>query len=80
MIQKIRAIYRNGVFRPKSPCSLPEDAEFDLLIQQAAVSPPTVTDAAERKRILQQLVERMQQNPIPSSAPKLRREDLHERR
>jgi hypothetical protein len=40
--------------------------------------PPEVTNPQERSLILEQVVERMQQNPIPADAPPLTRELLHE--
>ena len=49
-------------------------------IQRLPVSPPEVADSAERASILRAVVKRMQQNPIPVAAPRLLREELHERR
>ena len=81
MAQRLRAIYQNGAFVPQSPCELPENSEVDLVIESPRVLPPLVTDPAERKRILERMVERMRMNPIPADAPRhFTREELHERR
>ena len=79
MIHRIRAIYRNGAFCPEAPCDLPENSEVDLLVEETNVRSPSVTDPAERIRILQRITERMQSNPLPSGAPRFSRDELHER-
>ena len=80
MIQRIRAVYRNGAFCPETPCDLPDDSEVDLLVQEANVRGPSVTDPDERARILHRITERMQNNPLPSGTPPFSRDELHERR
>ena len=80
MSQRLKAIYREGVFIPQTPCDLPEDSEVELIIEEPRVIPPAVTDPEERKRILKRMVERMRANPIPADAPRFTREELHERR
>ncbi|MGH9898678.1 MAG: hypothetical protein ACRD4L_07510 [Pyrinomonadaceae bacterium] len=42
--------------------------------------PPLVTDEAERKRLLQELVQEMKSHPMTDNPPRLSREDLQERR
>jgi predicted DNA-binding antitoxin AbrB/MazE fold protein len=81
MSQRVRAIYQGGAFIPQVPCDLPENTEVELIIETPRVIPSKVTDPDERKRILQQMVERMLTNPIPADAPRrFTREELHERR
>lgn len=80
MSQRLKAIYREGVFIPQAPCNLPEDSEVELIIEKPRVIPPAVIDPEERKRILKRMVERMQANPIPANSPRYTREELHERR
>jgi predicted DNA-binding antitoxin AbrB/MazE fold protein len=80
MAQRLRAIYQNGAFVPQSPCDLPENSEVDLVIEGPHVLPPLVTDPDERKRIMEELVQNMRDNPIPENAPHFTREELHERR
>ena len=80
MAQRIKAIYQDGAFVPQSPCDLPENAEVDLVIERPHVLPPLVTDPDERKRIMEELVQNMRDNPLPENAPHFTREELHERR
>jgi len=75
----LRAVYRNGVFVPQTACHLPENSEVELVVQGPLIIPPSVTDPQERARIRKRVVERMRQNPIPADAPRLTREQLHER-
>ena len=80
MIRRIRAVYRDGAFRPETPCDLPDNSQVELLIQENSVQKPGVTDPDERLRILRQVTGRMQGNPIPPGAPRFSRDELHERR
>jgi predicted DNA-binding antitoxin AbrB/MazE fold protein len=80
MSRTIRATYRQGAFIPAEPCDLPEGAEVELAVQGPFYRPPLVTDPVERARLLQQLTERMQQNPLPPDAPRFSRDELHARR
>ncbi|MGI2906451.1 antitoxin family protein [Tolypothrix sp. VBCCA 56010] len=76
----VKAIYRNGAFVLQTPCNLAEGTEVELFIQSPQVVSPSISDAETKQRFLKSLVERMQQNPIPSNAPRFTREMLHERR
>jgi predicted DNA-binding antitoxin AbrB/MazE fold protein len=69
MAQRLRVIYQNGAFVPQSPCDLPENSEVDLVIERTQLLPPLVTDPEERKRIMEELVQNMRDNPIPENAP-----------
>ena len=83
MVQRLKAIYRDGAFIPQAPCNLPENSEVDLIIedtQNPRLLPPKVTDPEERKRIMSELIQNMRDNPIPADAPRFTREELHERR
>jgi hypothetical protein len=80
MITSMRAIYRDGNFCPETPCDVPENAEVELLIQGPAILRPSVTDPCERAQVLRRVTQRMQHNPLPPAAPRLSRNDLHERR
>jgi predicted DNA-binding antitoxin AbrB/MazE fold protein len=79
MPQALKAIYRNGTFILQNPCNLPEGVEVELFVQSSQVIPPQITDIGVRQNFLKQLVERMQQNPIPSNSPRFTRDILHER-
>jgi predicted DNA-binding antitoxin AbrB/MazE fold protein len=80
MSQTFKAIYRDGAFIPQTPCDLPDGAEVELTIHAPHIIPAKVKDPEERKRILHDLVERMEQNPIPADAPRWTRDEIHERR
>ncbi len=81
MSQRLRAIYQGGAFIPQGPCDLPENSEVELVIEIPRVQPPPVTDPEERKRIMNELIQSMRDNPIPADAPRrFTREELHERR
>jgi predicted DNA-binding antitoxin AbrB/MazE fold protein len=80
MIEHIRAIYREGAFHPVVPCSIPEEAEVDLVVEARVSSASAPPLASERAQLLKQLTERMRNNPLPASAPRFSREQLHERR
>ena len=75
-----KAISRNGVFVPTSPCEIPENTEVQVWLHSPYVIPPEVTDPEEKKRLLREVVEEMQKNPVPLNAPRFTREELHERR
>ena len=79
MSQRIKAVFHDGAFVPKQPCSLPEGSEVELTVE-GPLSIPEGTDPEERQRIMKALIERMRQNPIPSDAPQFIRGELHERR
>jgi predicted DNA-binding antitoxin AbrB/MazE fold protein len=80
MIQRIRAIYRDGAFRPEKPCEFRENAEVELLVEETTVCAPSVSDRSERLRILRRITERMPSNPLPSAALHFSRDELLERR
>jgi predicted DNA-binding antitoxin AbrB/MazE fold protein len=76
----VKAVYHKGVFVPQEPCNIPEGLEVELIIQGPLLLPPEIKGAKEKKQILSIIVERMQQNIIPTEAPRLTREALHDRR
>jgi predicted DNA-binding antitoxin AbrB/MazE fold protein len=80
MSDKLKAIFNHGAFVPQEPVNLPEGSEVELIVQGPFVVPPIVKNSEEQKRIVRSVVQRMKQNPIPAGAPRLRREELHERR
>lgn len=79
MPHALKAIYRNGTFILQTSCDLPEGAEVELLVQSPQVVSPPISAPETKQRFLKSLIERMQQNPIPLDAPRLTREELHER-
>jgi hypothetical protein len=80
MNYRTKAVYRNGAFVPEKACDLPEESEVELFVQGPPVIPPEVTDPEEKQRILEELIESFERNPIPPGAPRFTREELHERR
>jgi len=80
MGQKIRAVYRAGSFIPQEPCHFPEDSTVDLVVLEPLTEPPCVSDPAARALILRTVTERMQQCPLQENAPRLSRDQMHERR
>jgi predicted DNA-binding antitoxin AbrB/MazE fold protein len=80
MSQTLKAIYRDGAFVPQSPCDLPDGVEVEITVRAPNLIPPTVTDPEERRRLMDELIQNMLDNPIPENAPRLTREELHERR
>ena len=80
MPQAFKAVYRSGTFILQTACNLPEGAEVELFVKSSQFTPPKLTNISARRNFLKLLVERMQQNPIPSDAPCFTRDMLHERR
>ena len=80
MLNRLRAVYQAGMFIPEEPFDLPENTHVELIVNDPYTCPPEITDPAERSRILEQIVADMKSNPFPASAPRLTREELHERR
>ena len=80
MNQLLKAIYHNGTFILETPCDLPEGTEVELLIESPKIISPPIADGEAKQHFLESLIERMQQNQIPSNAPKFTRKMLHERR
>ena len=76
----IRAIFRDGKFVPIEPFTFPESQEVEITVQWPRIIPPAITDPAARAKAMEELVARMQANPLPANAPKLTRDQLHERR
>ena len=81
MSQIIEAIYEEGVLKPLEPLNLEEHTKVQIQIAEpgSRVIAPEITNPDEKARILKQVIQRMQQNPIPANAPRLTREELHER-
>ena len=81
MQDSFRAVYRNGAFVPVVPCSLPEETEVQVVVQdKPQIIPPRIADPQERSRVRREIVASMRRNPIPQDAPRFTREELHERR
>jgi hypothetical protein len=77
---RIRAVFRDGKFEPVEPCALPESQEVEITVESPRIIPPSITDLAQRAKAMEELVARMQAQPLPPDAPKLTRDEMHERR
>ena len=83
MSVRLKAIYKEGVFVPVpngGKLNVPENAEVEITVHDPYVLPPTATSAEERERALSELMESWQQHPLTGEAPRLTRNELHERR
>jgi predicted DNA-binding antitoxin AbrB/MazE fold protein len=80
MSQRIKAVFQNGAFVPQQPCDLPEGSVVELTVYDPYTIPPAIKDRVQRAAMLQELVQRMRDNPIPEAAPSFTRDELHERR
>jgi predicted DNA-binding antitoxin AbrB/MazE fold protein len=81
MATYVEAVFEHGAFVPDTPFDLPDGTRVLLTVQpRAGVAPPSVPDAEERAQLLRALVEDMKGNPVPPSAPRFTRDELHERR
>lgn len=77
---RIRAVFRDGKFVPVESCQLLESQEVELTVESPHISLPTNTDPAVRARAMEELVARMKGQPLRPDAPKLTRDEMHERR
>lgn len=77
---RIRAVFLDGKFVPTEPCALPEKSEVELTVEPSQNLPPTVTDARQREQLMRELLARMTAASLASNAPRLSRDELHERR
>jgi predicted DNA-binding antitoxin AbrB/MazE fold protein len=83
MSLRIKAIYKDGAFVPLTngeKLNVRENAEVELTISNPYVVPPTANTEEERERALQELLESWRQHPLHGDAPRLTRDELHERR
>ncbi len=83
MSVRLKAIYRDGTFVPipnGEKLNVPENAEVELTVHDPRLLPPTATTDEERERALRELLESWRQHPLRGDAPRLTRDELHERR
>ena len=79
MAQRLRAVFHEGHFIPTESCDIPDGAEVNLTVDVPHIVPPRVEDPESRRRIIAGMVERMHKNPLPVDAPRVTRDQLHER-
>jgi hypothetical protein len=83
MSVRLKAIYRDGAFVPVpngERLNVPENTEVEITVHDPYILPPTATSDEERERALRELIESWQQHPLTGDAPRLTRDELHERR
>jgi len=83
MSLRLKAIYKDGAFVPISngdKLKVSENAEVEITVHDPYVVPATATSDEERQRALRELMESWQQHPLRGDAPRLTRDELHERR
>jgi predicted DNA-binding antitoxin AbrB/MazE fold protein len=76
MPETVTAVFEHGVFRPESPCDLPEGSRVVLAIQDEPKKP---LSEEERRAIRRRVVARMRRSPLPADAPQFRRDDIYDR-
>jgi hypothetical protein len=83
MSLRLKAIYKDGAFVPISngeKLNVSENAEVEITVHDPNVVSATTTSDEERQRALRELMESWQQHPLRGDAPRLTRDELHERR
>lgn len=79
MNQRVRAVFRHGVFELKEPFDLPEEFEVELVVETPRIEAPRVKDPEQRARLMEEFVESVRRNPFPADRPVWTRDELHER-
>lgn len=83
MSVRLKAIYKNGAFVPVAngeKLNVAENAEVELTVHNPYIVPATAKTEEERERALRYLLESWKQHPLAPDAPRLTRDELHERR
>lgn len=83
MSLRLKAIYKDGAFVPipnGEKLNVSENAEVEITVHDPYVVPATATSDEDRERALRELLETWQQHPLRGDAPRVTRDELHERR
>lgn len=83
MSVRLKAIYRDGTFVPLTngeKLNVAENAEVELTLHDPYVLPATATSDAERERAVRELFASWDAHPLRGDAPRLTRDEMHERR
>jgi hypothetical protein len=83
MSLRLKAIYKDGTFVPLTngeKLDVPENAEVELTVHNPYLVPAKATTDEERKRALRELFASWDAHPLRPDAPRLTRDELHERR
>jgi hypothetical protein len=82
MSLRLKAIYKNGAFVPIAngeKLNVPENAEVELTVHNPYIVPATATEE-ERERAWRELFASWDAYPLRADAPRLTRDEMHERR
>lgn len=79
MVDTVTAVFEHGVFLPDSPCDLPEGSRVVLSVRDATMPPPEAVAEDERRRIVEEVVQRMMRNPLPPDTLLFSRGDMYDR-
>jgi hypothetical protein len=83
MSQRLKAIYKDGAFVPipnGEKLNVSENAEVEITVHDSNVVSATATSDEERERALRELFASWDAHPLRSDAPRLTRDEMHERR
>jgi hypothetical protein len=83
MSLRLKAIFKDGAFVPISngdKLNVSENAEVDITVHEPNVVSATATSDKERERALRELFASWDAHPLRSDAPRLTRDEMHERR
>lgn len=83
MSVRLKAIYRNGAFVPipnGEKLNVSENAQVEITVHDPYVVPPTASSDEKRERALRELFPSWDAHPLRSNAPRLTRDEVHERR
>jgi antitoxin component of MazEF toxin-antitoxin module len=83
MSVRLKAIYRDGAFVPLTngeKLNVPENSEVELTVHNPSVLPARPTSGEDRQRALRELFASWDAYPLRPDAPRLTRDEMHERR
>jgi hypothetical protein len=83
MSLRLKAIFKDGAFVPISngdKLNVSENAEVEITVHEPNVVSVTATSDKERERALRELFASWDAHPLRSDAPRLTRDEMHERR
>ena len=83
MSLRLKAIYRDGTFIPLTngeKLDVPENAEVELTVHNPYLVPAKATTDQERESALRELFASWDAHPLRADAPRLTRDEMHERR
>jgi hypothetical protein len=83
MSVRLKAIYRDGAFVPVAngeKLNVPENTEVEITVHNPYILPPTAASEEERERALRELFASWDAHPVRPDAPRLTRDEMHERR